>query len=88
MKNLIADVHLPPKERALTCDREKDMTFSTTQELSLLRYRCMAETERTGRFEMFSEAIRFICNRVPKQLVPCGALSSARDCDEGWWARD
>lgn len=38
MKNLIADVHLPPKERALTCDREKDMTFSMTQELSLLRY--------------------------------------------------
>lgn len=38
MKNLIADVHLPLKERALTCDREKDMTFSMTQELSLLRY--------------------------------------------------
>lgn len=43
------------------------MTFSRTQELSLLRYRCRTEIERTGRFEMFSEAIRFICNRVPKQ---------------------
>lgn len=78
------------KERALTCDREKDVTSSRTTVLSHLRQGWdMADrpAERTGRIEMFLETIRFLCYFVCEQHLPCGALSSADDGDEDWWAQ-